>query len=1351
MTGKLQRISELQQQTFREIMDSPGSWVTFLITAGNNFKYTFPDQVLIYAQKPDATACAAIDLWNTRFDRRVHLGKTSISLLDDHDGHVSLRHVFDVADTYSRTGQKFELWQAEPRFHDDIIDALEDRFGDLFDRSDLGKAIMSAVDNIVQDNIGDYLAEIAQADPDFTGPGRDDMMRRLLVNSISFMMFSRCGLDKDRFFRINDFADIVHFKTLDDIYTLGSAASDMAESGLRVISDTVNKLMLAEKLKNRTVAEKNDTGYHESVPGNTDEPGNSEKKGDINEDNILNGQRISGTGSGPAGTAEGASGQVRDAQEGLPYTAPQGQVFIPAGHGDTDTAPGGYRYPGQGDDEQVGNGNGRTAGSDREAQGGRSDGVGPQDEQHQKQRRGDSPERSDIRITDLPDENQQDENAAQAEAEKASAFIISQEETDAVLTSGSGVSQGKMRIYEQYLRQLGHEANIAFLKNEYGIGGAYPILNHFFENHNGKGIYISRGLINSPEAKIFLPWKKVEKRIGELIAADRYLSEPEKKAFAVWREESSSNIPENDSNQTQPPKKYKFSLGDKVFLGIDSYEIIAVGDAEVRLYDEQFPLINKVMAREEFDRKVRENPLNDHFAIETGAKSEDTELDHAKRLINEYCNKEFGTEDDDDGANDADFGDLNNVGLAFTEVDGLREDELEIQVSADLVNYHIDRYLNGILFENRKYATLTDFIDTELERLDFVDLVYVSDEQFQRYYSLAEAGKTASPEKSELSEPSGLPDTLKVPTAQKKNENRSVDLHPQIQRNDRINYRITADDLGVGTPSQRYAANVSAIRLLKQIELEDRFALPAEQEILAKYVGWGGLSDCFDEKSSHYTELKELLTEEEYSFARESTLTAFYTPPVVIKSIYSALENLGFKTGNILEPSCGTGNFFGLIPASMSDSRMYGVELDPISGRIAQQLYQNNSIAVGGYEMTDLPNSFFDAAVGNVPFGEYSVADKRYDKNNFMIHDYFFAKTLDKVRPGGIIAFVTSKGTLDKENPSVRRYIAQRADLLGAIRLPDNTFKAAGTEVTSDIIFLQKRDRMLDIDPDWVNLGSDGNGVVMNRYYIDHPDMVCGDMRTVPGPYGPQTVCKAGHEQQLADMLGDAIFNIHADISEYDTDISDDAAQPDSSMPADPSVRNFSYTVFDGRIYYRSNSRMNLCDVTQTEDSRIRGMIGIRDCVRTLLDFQVNDSSDERIKAKQAELNRLYDDFTSKYGLISVRANRTAFEDDSSYSLLASLEVIDENGKFVRKADIFSKRTVRPHMVITHTDTAAEALALSLSEKAGIDMKYMTDLTGRTEEEIVDELRGGSFSIRFSRKIPGHQNTLPQTSTSQAT
>ena len=755
-------------------------------------------------------------------------------------------------------------------------------------------------------------------------------------------------------------------------------------------------------------------------------------------------------------------------------------------------------------------------------------------------------------------------------------------------------------------------------------------------------------------------------------------------------------------------------------------------------------------------------------------------LEQAKELIDQFCQEQYDSY--------ADFSDLENVGIAYTTV---TDEEIPIQVNVDLVNYRVERYLDGQFLERRQYDSLEALIQNELTDLTFDDLISVSEEELESIgvsqddyrllsrlkadcdYYLGAGGRAekhlwagsveaqitkmrelydALPEKPEWlteqdidnyeSQMTGGPELSQppkeeaAPLAPKRVRRERVTfapLHPEIPREQRHDFHITDDVLGHGTPGEKFAANVRAIRCLKRIEAEERLATPEEQEILSRYVGWGGLPQCFEETHSKYAELKSLLDEDEYAAARASSLTAFYTPPVVIRGIYKALSQMGFQQGNLLEPACGTGNFIGLLPADMAGSKAYGVEIDSISGRIAQQLYQNASISVNGFETVQMPDSFFDVAIGNVPFGDFKVVDRRYDKHHWLIHDYFFGKALDKVRPGGIVAFITSKGTMDKENSAVRRYLAQRADLIGAIRLPDNTFKQnAGTEVTSDILFLQKRDHITDLEQDWVQLDTDENGIRMNRYFVQHPEMVLGDMVMESTRFGMDSACKARKGADLSEQLAEAIQFLQAETKPYELEEPD---EEDRSIPADPTVRNFSYTIVDGQVYYRENSLMHPMEVSVTAENRIRGMIELRECVRRPIEYQTEGYPDEDIQAEQKKLNSLYDSFTAKYGLISSRGNKLAFSEDSSYCLLCSLEVLDEQGNLKRKADMFSKRTIRPHVAVTSVDTASEALAVSISEKACVDMGYMAELSGKSPEELESELAGVIF-----RNIEGPEN-----------
>ena len=677
-------------------------------------------------------------------------------------------------------------------------------------------------------------------------------------------------------------------------------------------------------------------------------------------------------------------------------------------------------------------------------------------------------------------------------------------------------------------------------------------------------------------------------------------------------------------------------------------------------------------------------------------------LDIAKEIIDEYCREEF---ESDEGA---DYTNLSKVDVAYTTTE---DGKHEIQASVNLVDYRIETLVDGKVIRTEQYDTLEDMTEKGLKNLSFDDLVYLSEEELGRE---EKASETIVPEWEKP----------------KKSKVQSFDLHPEIPMSERHNFDLANNEIAEVNKKERFHRNYAAISTLKKCQEENRFATTDEQKILSRYVGWGGIPEVFDERAgswqTEYGMLKNILSPEEYASARESTLTAFYTPPTVIKAVYKAMEQLGFREGNILEPSCGIGHFIGMLPDSMSASKIYGVELDTISAGIAQQLYQKTSIAAQGFEEANLPDSFFDAVVGNVPFGDFKVSDKRYDKYKFLIHDYFFAKSLDKLRPGGIMALITSKGTMDKDNPSVRKYIAQRADLLGAIRLPNNTFKGnAGTEVVSDILILQKRDRLIDIEPDWVHLGKDENGITMNSYFVEHPEMILGEMKMVSGRFGPEPSCVPYEGADLAEQLNEAISNIHGEITAYEVD--DELTEEDNSIPADPTVRNFSYTVVDDKIYFRENSRMVQVDVSATAENRIKGMISIRDAVRKLIELQTEDYPDSEIKAEQERLNSLYDTFTGKYGLLNSRANTSAFSQDSSFSLLSALEILNDEGNLERKADMFFKRTIKPHTPVTSVDTSSEALAVSMGEKACIDMEYMCQLSGKTEDEIYTDLKGVIF------------------------
>jgi len=888
------------------------------------------------------------------------------------------------------------------------------------------------------------------------------------------------------------------------------------------------------------------------------------------------------------------------------------------------------------------------------------------------------------------------------------------------------------------------------------------------EKRIGELIKLDRYL-NPKEREYYPTWLEKQEQIRAERAAEKEIRE------AIY-------TPPAEKEVVPVEYEYKYSLGASVYIGADEYEILSFDENRVMLFDKQFPLFNKEMTRTEFDSKVKENPMNDHLkvAVQPEKEKQITKRDYSRyspvmqeyfKIKDEHPNTiilfqigDFYEAMGDDAVTVSQALSLHNTTRRITDTEridmcGFPSHRLETYTdmlldrgynigisspndreSRDFILMASDRSHAPIQSEPIGRIDNSDLIGKELtldnrrfivERVDrngdasMRDITFEDSNGFPIFrVEKADFVRSALElsEKEELDAP--------VWEIKQKAKAQTFDLHPEISLDDRYTFDLKNFELEEVGKKARFHRNIDAIRVLKECVEENRFATPEEQQILAQYVGWGGIPEAFDENNatwkSEYNELSQLLTDEEYQSARESTLTAFYTPPVVISAIYKVMEQMGFKEGNILEPSCGIGNFIGMLPQSMENSRVYGVEIDKISAGIAQQLYQRSSIAGQPFEQAEIPDSFFDAVVGNVPFGDFSVADKRYDKNHFLIHDYFFAKSLDKLRPGGVMALVTSKGTMDKENPAVRKYIAQRAELLGAIRLPNDTFKGnAGTEVVSDILILQKRDRIIDIEPDWVHLNTDKNGIRMNSYFAEHPEMILGDMKIVSGRFGDETTCTPYENADLESLLDEAVSNIHGEITEYETE--ENIKEEDNSIPADPNVRNFSYTVLDDVIYFRENSRMSPVEVSATAENRIKGLIEIRNSVRTLLDLQTEDYPDSDIKAEQERLNKLYDSFTKKYGLINSRANTMAFSQDSSYSLLSSLEILDDEGNLERKADMFFKRTIKPHTPVTSVDTASEALAVSMGEKAGIDMEYMCQLSGKSEQEVFEELKGVIF------------------------
>ena len=1760
MARKYDLISELYSRTCKTVVMYPQNWEAFLRSACRNFKLRFDEQLLVYAQRPDATAVLEIERWNGSFGRWVNRGAHGIAVFEDADrSKQRLIHYFDISDTHeSRYSRPVPIWQMKPEYSGDIIDTLESTFGELDDKSSLEAAILSAAKNAVEDNIPDYLSDLLYSVENSLLDGVSEeeisvIYKETVQNSVAYMLMSRLGLDTEGFFEPDDFRGAVNFTTPETLNALGFATSDIAEMGLTEISRTITAL----DRQNRIIAGNGKADYNIGRE-------NNERSFENERDQIYNAGRLSASQPDNAQAAGSELGQIRSDEEEVFERTSQSPLLQSSDEMHSDRTLGGDGAESLDDGRSADEADGGEGRNHGKPESGGYDIVGSENEQSEEPGAGDRESGSNLRliydrqhedkslpffggdevineilgttphlkaskdeirafyentlddtvrteyiksifnddytelilsdgrrvgyktfenvlhfwegsylsrtaqsyydwgvvakhfeamrllgelqdtIKPLPSINGQLTLMFEAEDKKSSAFTFSQEIIDAVLTRGSGVSEGKMRIYEQFEKSLSAKENADFLKNEYGWGGSYPVIigAGIDEQHDGKGITISKG-IGSDKPNVKLTWTQVEKRIGELIRLDRYLNPKEKAFYPEWlhrQEERRAELAEERKNReilnTAPPEKeivtksdtteYEYHLGDTVYMGADEYEILSFDDERVMLHDTQFPLFQKEMDRAEFDRKVQENPMNDHLKVkelqdeikdvkrhlmnttplgdddyyfhfpnkdeyeaiyfnpdstaggqiviqhfsyelimeaksnsnsasdfyeylanraetelvdlgspeyddflkdyadphpdhigrteetmqalisqaERVLKNDDkgisyssikaensnaivlyqagdffelygndatymsdtfalnltnrtigneqmsmcripsgqleiyanmltdrgndmviaslengeriihtvistnkedpveskpigrieyldkagdilhiedylseyqfkkdieeessfgtafrfylyrdangrtidqaflskldvplnvyeiidspylqiaepeTLLDKAKNLLKECHIREFGT------VGDLDFSNISDIRIAFITTE---DEKHTIEAVVNLRDFKIETLVdNNVVVRSKQFESLTDMIEKALPNLDYDEWVSVSEEELAPFYK--------EPERDE-NEPL-------TPSFEKSKRTRvqTFDLHPDIPMSERHTFDLASHEVEEVGKKERFRRNLMAIQLLKKCQDENRFATPDEQEILSKYVGWGGIPEAFDENNSswatEFLELSAVLTPDEYESAKASVLTAFYTPPAVISAIYKAMEQMGFREGNILEPSCGIGNFIGMLPESMKEAKMYGVEIDKISAGIAQQLYQKTSIAAQPFEEANVPDSFFDAIVGNVPFGDIRINDRRYNKHNFLIHDYFFAKSLDKLRPGGVMALVTSKGTMDKENPAVRKYIAQRADLLGAIRLPNNTFKGnAGTEVVSDILILQKRDRIIDIEPDWVHLNTDENGFKMNSYFVDHPEMVLGEWKTISGRFGDENTVVPYENADLAVQLDEAISNIHAEITVYETE--EELEEEDTSIPADPNVRNFSYTVVDDKIYYRENSRMTPVDCSATAENRIKGMIGIRDCVRNLLEIQTLDYPDWEVEKEQQKLNQLYDTFSKKYGLINSRANVTAFSQDSSFSLISALEVLDEEGNLERKADMFTKRTIKTHTPVTSVDTASEALAVSMGEKARVDMEYMCELTGKSEQEIYQDLKG----VIFLNPMHGYGNS----------
>ena len=1348
MPSKTEEYLALAQRTANGLTRYWESWTDYLTTASRLYKYPFADQLMIYAQRPDATACADFDIWNNRMNRYVRRGAKGIALLDESSGFPRLHYVFDVSDTgVRRNSRDPEMWQYNDDLKQPVSEMLSKTYGISGERvsqqlADVaGKLVADYWDN----NSGDIRAIVdGSLLMDYDEAGVEMQFKSAAAISVTYTLLERCGFEPAGWFDKDDFQAIYNFSTPDAVFALGAAVSDMSREVLRNIERTVKTTI------RRRNAERSQYEYEQQ------------------ERDLLDHRGLPAPEPDPA-SAEDPAGQVRQAAPDVPDEPSPGAVQHDAPEREPVPAPDGGGADGRAPDAAD-----HEAASETEpgpGQGAESDGMGAAHEQPTGAGRGSDSDGTDLQLSFLdaviPTEAQQIEHIDRAESEKSpSAFVLSQAEIENELRKhGSGFQDGKQRIIELYQTQPDRKLRAKALAKEYGIGGhSQDFLDGSsgFVNHDWKGLEFDH---YPDHQKVTLSWTQVEKYIDLMIQSDRYLTDKEKEHRAAVQE-AERQLPMLDGDaaaeynalkEQYPNTLIGFELGG-YFLFYDKDAITVKEVFRSNLLSQENAL-GKVKVtgflRREWVAKSQKLWAEGNSIYLAGQGGDGTH--HQTKYLREEDYLPIGIIIKLDGR---DFRvdhvnfmfksvslqdmDLTNSGQPIFRVERLpnirelyeqQQDEI-IDVSPEkAVDYKVGdevvvdlptRTIEGKI----GYVGETDVrIDTSAHG-QLWDNEVLNKQQFEDGLRRDEPTPDEELDKLPISvEVNGEWQTF--PDAAAADEALNAEPMPEAAGN----FHITDDNLGVGGPKQKFARNIEAIQTLRTLEQEHRGATAEEQQVLSQYVGWGGLADVFDPNkenwSAEYTQLKGLLTEEEYAAARASTLNAHYTSPVVIRAIYDAVEKMGFQSGNILEPSMGIGNFFGMLPSGMADSRLYGVELDSITGRIAQKLYPQADITVAGFETTDR-RDFYDLAVGNVPFGQYKVNDKAYNKLGFSIHNYFFAKTIDQIRPGGVIAFVTSRFTMDSKDSSARKYMAERADLLGAIRLPNNAFKAnASTEVVSDILFLQKRDRPADIEPAWVQLGQTEDGFNINQYFVDHPEMVLGNLELESTQYGHDLTVAPIEDANLADQLTEAVQHIEGQFTAVEIAAPDvaDAEVQRKTLPADPTVKNFSYTVVDGEIYYRENSIMTQIELSDNAKGRVAGMVELRQIVNELIDQQLNDFPDEDIKETQAKLNAAYDAFTAKYGLLNDRKNGRLFEQDSSYYLLCSLENLDEQGQLKSKAAMFTKRTIRPERTVTSVDTPSEALAVSIGEHGKVDLPYMAELLGTPDEygRITTELSGVIF------------------------
>ena len=1305
--SKLQDIRNLVQEHAVSVSSSPGDWMDYMDTASRLYRYSFSDQLLIHAQRPDATACASLELWNEKMLRWVNRGARGIALFDETWQNTKLRYVFDISDTHMVAGGRSPyLWKMQEHQREEILTHLAEVYAlEEKDAATLQDALMAVAREMVNDNLEEYLDGLEYA---VEGTYLEDLdevtirsdFRQLATDSVYYLLSRRCGLDPMELLEEEDFMHITDYNRLSVLTFLGNAASQLSESILIDIGKTVHKISLEEARKE--VEKSNERNYNNFITlirEIKNQDAETKKEENIeNEGGNDYGTDISSQGRLPVSESDRRRGrsddrEIWDAAEDISEGTQEQPLSEPVPDREAEQPSGTDRKSSTGENGQP---DGETAGEESgTGQGSRFDGM---DSTHERTDGNSGREHLDGIGIQLVEDTRED-GLSKAEEEIASALSlpeyptadeqrrnieertaalyageipIPEEVVDEILRTGGNRKASQLRIIYNFMSEQTPEEYTEFVKREYRKGGkGFQIDGNEYSvwfDETGMQIAVGHTVTDHILDKAFLSWEDVSGRIHQLLDQGEYAPQ------SVLDAARSNAVKEH-------AQALAYMKGD-----------MAEGVAEIVFDEEDLPHLRSIYPEiTDYLEEKLENPqwlseLNERL----DALAEAYEENHSIMRFHHYNPINISKQ----------FQKFADEVIPYQARDGFAWKEHPMFITQDEID-----------------ASFAEPSGHQMTMFDFLDTKAVAEP------TVVDMSDVEEIEEEEVTAEEDIPESQ---------EQEKAVLEPH-------NFRIQDNDLGAGGPKAKYKANMEAIHLLQTLEKEERLATPEEQEILSRYVGWGGIPQAFEENNSswadEYLELKNTLSPEEYNAARASTLNAFYTSPIVIRSMYEALENMGLKQGNILEPSCGVGNFMGLIPESMGKTNMYGVELDPVSGRIAKQLYQKNKIAVQGFEETSYPDSFFDCVIGNVPFGAYQVSDRRYDRHHFMIHDYFIATSLDLVRPGGVVAVVTSSGTMDKQNPAVRQYIANRAELLGAIRLPNNAFQRnANTSVVSDILFFQKRDRASIEEPEWLNLKETPEGYSVNAYFAEHPEMVLGEFITESTQYGKQEVTVKPKEGiTLEEQLKEAVQNIHGTITELelsDTELEEDVV----SIPADPEVKNFSFTVVDDEVYYRENSVMNRMELPAMTAERVKGMVKIRDITNELIQCQMEEGSDEQITKLQEKLNEEYDTFTAKYGLLSSNANKRAFSQDSSYCLLTSLEFLDDKGELKRKADIFTKRTIRRAETVTSVDTASEALAVSIGERAGVDLSYMAQLSGKTEAELTEELAGVIFKNPISEK-----------------